>query len=62
MYYKWFKDNSRRDASCIFQKNYFTFYDRDWNSNSGTNLGMTCGKCWMKLLSDIEVEIGILEI
>ena len=50
------------DASCIFHKNYFIFYNRDWNSNSGTNFGMTCGKCSMKLLSDTAVEIEILEI
>ena len=50
------------DASCIFHKNYFTFYNRDWNSNSGTDFGVICGKCSMKLLSNIAVEIGILEI
>ena len=50
------------DVSCIFLKYYFTFYNRDWNSNLGTNFGITCGKCSMKLLSDIVVEIGMLEI
>ena len=49
------------DASCIFHKSYFTFYNRDWNSNSVTNFGTTCGKCSMKLLSDTAVEIGISE-
>ena len=50
------------EATCIFHKNYFTFYNRDWNSNLGTNFGMTCGKCSIKLLSDIAVEIEIIEI
>ena len=49
------------DTSCIFHKDYFVFYNRDWNSNSGNNFGITCGKCSMKLLSDTVDEIGILE-
>ena len=48
------------EVSCIFHKDYLTFCNRDWNSNLGTNFGITCGKCAMKLLSDIVVEIGIL--
>ena len=48
------------EVSCIFHKDYFKFYNRDWNSNLGANFGITCGKCAMKLLSDIVVEIGIL--
>ena len=50
------------EASCIFHKDYFTFDNQDWNSNSGTNFGLTCSKCSMKLLSDIVVKIVILEI
>ena len=50
------------DTSCIFNKNYFTFYNRDWNSNMASNFGITCGKYSMKYLSDIVVEIRILEI
>ena len=50
------------DVSCAFQKDYFTFYNRDWNSHSETNFGITCSKCSMKLLSDLVVKIGILEI
>ena len=49
-------------ASCTFHKDYFTFYNRDWNSNSGTNFGIAFGKYSVKLLSDIMVKIGILEI
>ena len=48
------------DASCIFHKDYFTFYDRD--SNSGTDFGITYGQCSMKLLTDVVVKIGIHEI
>ena len=33
------------DARCIFHNCYFTLYNRDWNSNSGTNFSMTCCKC-----------------
>ena len=47
---------------CVFHKDYFTFYNRDWNSKSETNFGITCSKCSMKLLSDLIVKIGILEI
>ena len=50
------------DVSCIFHKDYFTFYNRDWNSNSETNFNITCGKCSMKLLSDIVIKFGIPEI
>ena len=39
-----------------------TFYNRDWNSKSETSFGITCSKCSMKLLSDVIIEIGILEI
>ena len=46
----------------MFHKDYCTFYNRDWNSNSETNFDITCGKCSMKLLSDIVVKIGIIEI
>ena len=46
----------------MFHKDYFTFYIRNWNSHLGTNLGITCDKYSMKLLSDIIVEVGILEI
>ena len=60
LHYEWCKDNSRRKF--LFHRNYFTFYNRDWNSNSQTNFGMTCGKYSMEFLSDIAVEIAILEI
>ena len=50
------------DTSCIFHKDYFTFYNRDWNSNTRTNLGVACGKCSMNLLLDTVDKIGILEI
>ena len=50
------------DVSCIFHKDYFTFCKRDWKSNSVTTFGITCGKCSMKLLSDLVVEIGIPKI
>ena len=50
------------DVSCVFHKDYFTFYNRDWNSHSETNFGITCSKCSMKLLSDLVVKIRILEI
>ena len=50
------------EVSGIFYKDYFTFYNRDWNLNSGTNFDMTCSKCLMKLFSDTELEIAILEI
>ena len=50
------------DASCIFHKDYFTFYNRDWISNWGVSFGITCGKCSMKFLFDIVVEIGIHEM
>ena len=50
------------DASFIIHNYYFTFYNRDWNSNTGTSFGITCGKSLMKLLSDIVVKIGTLEI
>ena len=46
----------------MFEKDYFTFYDRDLNSNSGINCGKTCGKCSMKRLTDVVVKIGIREI
>ena len=49
------------DANRMFHKDYFTFYNRDWNSNSEKNFGLNYGKCSMKILSDIVVEIGILE-
>ena len=49
-------------TSCIFGKDYFTFYNHDWNSNSETNFSITFGKCSMKRLSDSAVEIRILEI
>ena len=32
------------DASSIIHKYHFTFYNRDWNSNTGTSFGITCGK------------------
>ena len=38
------------DASCIFYKNYFKFFNRDWNSNSDTSFGTTCGKYLTKFL------------
>ena len=60
MYYEWFKGNS--STSFIFHKDYFAFYNRDWNSNTRTNCGMTCSICSMKFLSDMVLEIGILEI
>ena len=47
---------------CVFHKDYFTFYNRDWNSNLETNFGITCSDCSMKLLSDLLFKIGILEI
>ena len=50
------------EVSGIFYKDYFTFYNRDWNLNSGTNFDMTYSKCLMKLFSDTELEIAILEI
>ena len=50
------------DTSLIFHKDYFTFYNQDCNSSSGTNFGKTRGKRSMKLLSDIVVQIGMLEI
>ena len=50
------------EASCIFHKDYFTFYNRDWISNSGVNFGITYGKYSMKFLFDIVVEIRILEM
>ena len=72
MYYEWIivigvfwhKCNRRVivDASCIFPKVYFTFYNRVWNSNTGTNFRKICGKFSMKLLSDIVVKIRILKI
>ena len=49
-------------TSCIFGKDYFTFYNHDWSSNLGINFSITFGKCSIKLLSDIAVEIRILEI
>ena len=55
-------DGSIVGASCIFHNKIFTFCNRDWNSHVGTNFGVPCGKCSIKLLSDIIVEIGILEI
>ena len=48
------------DASCIFHKDYI--YNRDWNSNLGTNFGINFGKCSKKLFSDIVVRNGIFEI
>ena len=50
------------DISCVFHKDYFTFCNQDWNANSETNFGITCGKCLLKLLSDIVAKMGILEI
>ena len=50
------------DKSCIFHKDYFTVYNRDWNSNTKTNLGVAYDKCSMNLLLDTVDEIGILEI
>ena len=50
------------DASCIFHKDYFAFYNQDWNLNSGINFGITSGKFLVKLLSGIVVEIRILEL
>ena len=50
------------DVTCkYFDKDYFTFYNRDLNSKLETNFGITC-KCSMKLLSDLIVKIGILEL
>ena len=60
MYYEWLKVIV--DASCIFHKDYCTFYNQDWNSSWRSNFDITRGKCSMKFLSDIVVEIGILEI
>ena len=56
-----FKDNNRRKL-CVFHKDYFTFYNQDWNSNSEINFGIICSNCSMKVLSDLVVKIGILEI
>ena len=50
------------DASYIFHKDYVTFYNRDWNSISGTNFGITCGKYFIKIIFDIKIEIGIFKI
>ena len=50
------------NTNYIFHKDYFTFYNQDWNSNLGTNFGKTCGTCSMKLLPDLIVKIRILEI
>ena len=50
------------DVTCVFHKDYFKFYNRDWNSNSETNFGITYGKCLLKLLSNIIAKIGIIEI
>ena len=50
------------DASYIFHKDYFTFYNQDRNSNLGTNFGKTCGTCSRKLLPDLIVKIRILEM
>ena len=36
------------DVSCVFHNDYLTFYNRDWNSDSGTNFGIPC-KCSIKL-------------
>ena len=41
--------------SCIFHEDYFTFYNRDWNSNLAIIFGITCGKCSMKLYNDTEI-------
>ena len=49
-------------VSCIFHKDYFTFYNQDWNSDSETKSDIACDKCSMKPLSDIAAKIGILEI
>ena len=43
------------DARCIFHKNYFEFYNRDWNSNLRTKFGMTCGKCFCRYCVEIEI-------
>ena len=45
------------DVTC-----YFKFYNRDWNLNLETNFGIACCNCSLKLLSDLVVKIGILEI
>ena len=49
-------------ASCMFHKDYFTFYNQNWNLNLGTNFGKTYGTCSIKLLPDIIVKIRILEV
>ena len=46
----------------VFHKDYFTFYNRDWNSNLETNFGITYSDCSMKRLSDLVFKIGILGI
>ena len=56
-----FRGNNRRNLR-VFHKDYFTLYNRGWNSKLETNFGKTCRKCSMKLLSDLIVKIGILEI
>ena len=58
---QWFRGNNRRNLR-VFHKDYFTFYNRGWNSKLETNFGITYRKCSMKLLSDLIVKIGILEI
>ena len=58
------------DITCVYFKDYFKFYNRDqfWRPiykqfiNSETNFGITCSNCSMKLLSDLVVKIGIIEI
>ena len=49
-------------TSCVFHKKYFTFHNGDCNLNSRTNFVIACGKCSVKVLSDIVVEIATLEI
>ena len=50
------------DVTCVFHRDYFAFYDRDWNLKSEINFGITCSKCLMKPLSDFILKIAILEI
>ena len=43
MQYEWCNGNSRCKLY-IFHRDYFTFYNRVWNGNLGTNFGITYGK------------------
>ena len=49
------------DVDCEFHKDYFTFYNRDWNWNSETNFCITCGKYFIKIIFDTKIEIGVFE-